>query len=326
MRGWAPYLLSLTMPAGGLVYLLTAPHSWAAPVLAFGALALLVALDDVRPAASRPAGPREGWAFDLVLIAAGLIHFSALALLLVRSGVALVDSLPAALLVGVGSAHTGIVVAHELIHRRSLPYRLLGRALLWTALYDHFFVEHLRGHHVRVGLPGDPTTATFGETVWQYARRSVPGQLLSAWRIDRAAVAVGLFAQGSLLAVVALACGPFAVALFLLQAGLATVLNVGVNYFDHWGLGRLGKRIAAEDAWDCDAPLSHHLLVGLPRHADHHVHASRAYQHLGGTDASPKLPYGYLRMVMLVLLDGEKARRLMTAELERKRLGPFSPP
>ena len=53
--------------------------------------------------------------------------------------------------------------------------------------------------------------------------------------------------------------------------------------------------------------------------------ASRPFQQLQSTDGSPKLPHGYLRMALLVLFWNREAQRLMTAELSRKRLGPFRP-
>ena len=49
----------------------------------------------------------------------------------------------------------GAVTGHELIHRRSPAQRWLGRVLLASVLYEHFYTEHLRGHHVRVGTAAD---------------------------------------------------------------------------------------------------------------------------------------------------------------------------
>ena len=51
-------------------------------------------------------------------------------------------------------------------------------------LYEHFFTEHVRGHHARVGTPEDPATARFGERYNQFFRRTVPAQFRSAWRLE----------------------------------------------------------------------------------------------------------------------------------------------
>ena len=41
-------------------------------------------------------------------------------------------------------------------------------------------------------------------------------------------------------------------------------------------------------------------------------------------DDSPKLPYGYFGMVLIVLFRNRHAQRLLAAELERCQLGPFA--
>ncbi len=94
------------------------------------------------------------------------------------------DTLMAWLLVGINSGYSAIVVAHELIHRPSRRLQRLGRALLCTVLYEHFYTEHVRGHHARVGTPEDPATARFGETFHHFFARTVPAQFRSAWRLE----------------------------------------------------------------------------------------------------------------------------------------------
>jgi len=42
-------------------------------------------------------------------------------------------------------------------------------------------------------------------------------------------------------------------------------------------------------------------------------------------DESPRLPRGYLSLFPLILARNKKFQRLMTAELERCKLGPFAP-
>jgi alkane 1-monooxygenase len=318
--------LGLILPVGTLVFLVTAPHG-ALALLGVAVVALVLArFDGVRPtpAASAPAA-RARWPLDALLTAIAIAHLVDLALLvrLVRSAGSL-DALTAIALVGATTAYSAGIVAHELVHRRGLVSRTLGRALLATALYEHFYVEHLRGHHARVATEADPTTARFGETFVAYAIRSVPGQLVAAWRLDRAAVAVGVAVEVIGFGSIGAAFGPSALVAMLGQALVSTALITAVNYFDHWGLRRAGRKVTEADAWDCDSRFSQAFLLALSRHADHHVHAARRFEDLGATDGSPKLPHGYLRMVFLVVFRNAHARRLMTAELERKGLGPFA--
>ena len=50
--------------------------------------------------------------------------------------------------------------------------------------YGHFYIEHNRGHHVRVATPEDPASARFGETFWEFLPRSVWGSLRSSWELE----------------------------------------------------------------------------------------------------------------------------------------------
>jgi alkane 1-monooxygenase len=252
-------------------------------------------------------------------------------------------TLVAFLLVGVNSGYSGIVVGHELIHRREAHWRLLGRVLMGLVLYEHFYTEHVRGHHVRVGTPEDPATARFGESFVAFFRRTVPGQWRSAWRLEarrlgdehmrwwdarmlRSRVVHGFVAQWLFAAGLGVAFGPSAFFFHVLQATLAILLLECVNYFEHWGLERRGKRVDTMDSWDTESWFTLYTLVGLSRHADHHAFATRPYQQLRHADPSPKLPSGYFGMVMLAMFANRRFQRLMKDELARRRLGPFAIP
>ena len=99
-----------------------------------------------------------------------------------------------------------------------------------------------------------------------------------------------------------------------------------VNYFEHWGLRREGKRVLPVDSWDTHSRFTYYALTGLSRHADHHAFASRPYEQLRVWEESPKLPSGYLAMFPLVLMRNRRYQRFMTAELRQKKLGPFAKP
>jgi alkane 1-monooxygenase len=344
-RIWALHLLCFVVPLATLAFLLTAPHRWwgALPWLLVIAASVVADLF-AGPERRQPARRLARWPFDAVLYVLVAIQLAnvALAVWLVSvHGFWRVDTLVMLFLVNVSSGYSGIVVAHELIHRRERHLNRLGRVLLGTVLYDHFSVEHVRGHHARVGTPEDPATARFGESYQQFFRRTVPAQLRSAWRLEahrlgdadlpvldrrqlRNRVLHGLVAEWGVAIAIGLVLGPGAFAFFVLQALGAVRLLEAVNYFEHWGLVRRGKKPGPVDSWDTDSWFTLYTLVGLSRHADHHAYATRPYQQLRHWEESPKLPTGYFGMVTMVFVRNERFQELMTAELRRRRLGPFA--
>src|SRR6478672_6392892 len=76
----------------------------------------------------------------------------------------------------------GINTAHELGHKRESHERWLSKIALAQSFYGHFYIEHNRGHHVRVATPEDPASARMGESLYEFWPRTVVGSLESAWR------------------------------------------------------------------------------------------------------------------------------------------------
>jgi len=343
---WAMHLLCFVLPLAVLAFFATSPHPWH---LALPWLLVLVGnvVADVcsRSERRQPPPALPGWPFDgvlHVLVGLQLVNVALLLRMVALGGVWRLDVAVACLLMGVNSAYSGIVVGHELIHRPPRHMQLLGRALFCTVLYEHFFTEHIRGHHSRVATEEDPATAQYGETALRFFLRTVPAQFRSAWRLEakrlgdeymrpwdrrllRSRVVHGLIAEATLLLAILAGCGPGALVVFVLQAVLAVRFLEVVNYFEHWGLVRTGKRVRTIDAWDTDSWFTYYALVGLSRHADHHVLAARPYQQLRFLEDSPKLPYGYFASVLLAMFRNRRFRELMAAELRRRSLGPFAP-
>ncbi|MBF6189540.1 fatty acid desaturase, partial [Nocardia farcinica] len=85
-----------------------------------------------------------------------------------------VDKLGLATTLGLVSG-IGINAAHELGHRVEHLERWLAKIALAQSAYGHFFVEHNRGHHVRVATPDDPASARLGESLYEFLPRSVAG-------------------------------------------------------------------------------------------------------------------------------------------------------
>jgi alkane 1-monooxygenase len=339
---WGRHLTSLVLPGLTLTFLWTGPHRWYLALLFILPL-VLVTLVDSRPLYERrqPEPSLPAWPFDALvylLAALQLVIVLETARFFSIQGVFSVDMVMVLLVVG-GSSGFSIITAHELIHRRKAWERQLGRLLLCTVLYEHFYTEHLRGHHVRVGTPEDPATARFGESYQAFFRRTLPAQFRSAWRLEsRRLDAAGLghrrllahrILQGLLVgwgmgAAILWLFGWAAFLAFLLQAWMAVRLLESVNYFEHWGLRRRGPRVGEADSWDTHAWFTYYGLTGLSRHAGHHAWPSRPFQQLRVSDQAPLLPHGYVGMTDLVMARNDEFQRLASEELARRGLGPFA--
>ncbi len=233
-------------------------------------------------------------------------------------GLSVLDSLGLALTMGVVSG-IAINTAHELGHKRERMEKWLSKVALAQSGYGHFFIEHNRGHHVRVATPEDPASARLGESFWAFLPRTVWGSLSSAWGLERKRLArlghsafsihndiVQAWAMTvALFAVLTIAFGPVVLPYLLLQAVLGFCLLEVVNYLEHYGLLRQRRedgryeRCRAEHSWNSNNVASNVLLYHLQRHSDHHANPTRRYQALRHVDEAPQLPTGYAGMILL---------------------------
>lgn len=215
----------------------------------------------------------------------------------------------------------GINTAHELGHKRDQLERWLSRVALAPTGYGHFFIEHNRGHHVRVATPEDPASSRLGESFWAFLPRTVVGSLRSAWGIESARLdrmgkshwtlrndILGAWAMTvALFAVLTIVFGPVVLPYLLLQAVLGFSLLEVVNYLEHYGLRRQKRedgryeRCRPEHSWNSNNVASNVLLYHLQRHSDHHANPTRRYQALRHVDEAPQLPTGYAGMIVLAL-------------------------
>jgi alkane 1-monooxygenase len=341
---WLGHLMSFLIPVTALVFVWSGPHHWYTALLFIAPMAIFHWADS-RPRQERrqPVETLPTWPFDLIVHLLVVVHFLTLWGMLNLFSQQSFFSLDTAMIFVVVGASSGfsIITAHELIHRRSRLGRVLGRLILCSVLYEHFYTEHLRGHHLRVATEEDPATARFGETYRAFFRRTVPAQFRSAWRLECERLGdadMGLLnfrilrnrvLQGVVLEwVVAIGLGfIFGFVAFLaycLQALVAVRLLEIVNYFEHWGLMRRGGRIGASDSWDTYSWFTYYGLIGLARHADHHAQPSRPYQQLRVRDEAPLLPFGYVALVDMVLARNDEFVAWASAELRRRKLGPYS--
>jgi alkane 1-monooxygenase len=213
----------------------------------------------------------------------------------------------------------GINTAHELGHKKDSLERWLSKITLAQTWYGHFYIEHNRGHHVRVATPEDPASSRFGETFWEFLPRSVWGSLRSSWeleakrmrRLDKSpfhpqndvlnAWAMSVLFWGVLIAIF----GPALIPFMIISAVYGFTLLETVNYLEHYGLlrqktsnGRY-ERCTPEHSWNSDHLVTNLFLYHLQRHSDHHANPTRRYQTLRSMSEAPSLPSGYASMIGL---------------------------
>src|SRR6201994_104147 len=217
----------------------------------------------------------------------------------------------------------GINTAHEMGHKKDSLERWLSKITLAQTCYGHFYIEHNRGHHVRVATPEDPASARFGETFWEFLPRSVFGSLKSSWELEAQrlrrsarspwdprtywsndvlnAWVMSVVFYGALIAVFGLALVPYVV----ISAVFGFTLLETVNYLEHYGLlrqkldsGRY-ERCAPVHSWNSDHIVTNLFLYHLQRHSDHHANPTRRYQTLRSMEGAPNLPSGYASMIGL---------------------------
>jgi alkane 1-monooxygenase len=215
-----------------------------------------------------------------------------------------------------------INTAHELGHKRASMERWLSKIALAQSGYGHFFIEHNRGHHVRVATPEDPASSRLGESFYSFLPRTVIGSLRSAWELEGVRLQrVGSSRWGPgndilnawamtliLFAALTVVFGPVVLPYLLIQAVIGFSLLEVVNYLEHYGLLRQRRedgryeRTRPEHSWNSNNVASNVLLYHLQRHSDHHANPIRRYQALRHVEEAPQLPTGYAGMILLATI------------------------
>ncbi|MBM3689773.1 MAG: alkane 1-monooxygenase [Actinobacteria bacterium] len=219
----------------------------------------------------------------------------------------------------------GINTAHELGHKKESHERWLSKIALAQSCYGHFYIEHNRGHHVRVATPADPASSRVGESFYRFWPRTVFGSLASAWELESRRysrrgqhpfrigndVINALLMTAALWALMVIWLGPAIMPFLLIQAFIAITLLEAVNYLEHYGMlreivGVPGKeryeRVEPRHSWNSNNIATNVLLYHLQRHSDHHAHPTRRYQALRDEKSAPALPTGYASMILLALV------------------------
>lgn len=322
----AGYLIILTLPAL-LIFGTATGLYWLAAVSLFGVSPLLRALfGDADPFAVEWRESLSKFLHFLPVIYAVLFLFSISYVawtlhqrgeLLIHEWLALCASLWATFL-------TATPPAHELLHRKEKTSQRLGRIVLGVAGYPVLSLEH-PGHH--------QSKITRGE--WAYAAENVYAYTVRQWRdvirrtlerdqLLRNRVKVSFF-RGELseALLVTFATG----AIFTIASGLPGLLVyvalIGLmifgiqllTYIQHWGLGgQIEDGNERVYGWEDGCKLQSWLTLNLAFHDAHHRNSSLPFYRLTLFEGSPRLPAGYV-VLMVASLVPPLWRRLMEPAL-----------
>ena len=303
---------------------------WLGPIVILGLVPLIdwaTGLDDANPPDALIADLENDRYYRWITFAFLPLQYAGLLVglwFIVHGGLTTVEQIGLAVTLGfIGGL--GINTAHELGHKKEQHERWLAKIALAPSVYGHFFIEHNRGHHVRVATPNDPASSRLGETFYEFLPRTAFGSLASAWRLEKARIArrgrhpfrLSNDVLNSWLMTVALwtlvlvwlgwAVLPF----LLIQAGIAIALLESVNYLEHYGMLRQKvvsgdreryEQVQPRHSWNSNNVATNVLLYHLQRHSDHHAQPTRRYQALRDYEESPALPTGYAGMILLALV------------------------
>ncbi|MDB5984486.1 MAG: Fatty acid desaturase [Pseudomonas sp.] len=218
---------------------------------------------------------------------------------------------------GLTTGIIGIVLAHELFHRRLAIDRYFGITLMFLTSYPHFQLQHLYSHHPNVATESDYSSATRGQTVYSFYARSILAGGLSVWKKEcgRSIIlsdykyhpihnrAITLWAiQGLVYAAILFLFGPLALSVFIVQGVVAIFVLETVNYIQHYGLKRNPTRRSDHtSSWD-NYSLTNYALFNLGYHSDHHVNPTKPFQALSQQSAASVMPFGYFTMSAVALI------------------------
>ncbi len=212
--------------------------------------------------------------------------------------------------------------AHELGHRHTNSEKWLSKIALAPSCYGHFYVEHNRGHHMRVATVEDPASARLGESVYFFTLRSVFNGSRSAWRLEsdrltrhgksRWSVHNHLINAWLLTVLLFITLSvwfrPVVLPWLLGQAVIGIFLLEAMNYLSHYGLRRQKlpsgryERVRPSHSWNSNTTIVNIFLLHLQRHSDHHAAPSHRYQAVRHAEDAPQLPGSYGAMITLTLI------------------------
>jgi alkane 1-monooxygenase len=226
--------------------------------------------------------------------------------------------------------------AHELIHRRSLGSRVLGRVVSGVLGYPLLEHEH-RAHHAKGGDVEAGEWPAVNESLWAFTARRTRRVLFTAWEGDIVAAARrGHRLAGGL--PLSTACTALTALVFALAGGLAAFATYvavvaavawtmqAITYVQHWGLGSdsVPDADAGDHGWEDRCQLQAWLTLSISYHQAHHHRNSVPYYRQEPMRGSPRQPAGYVILLFASMVP-PVWRRLMMPALERWKRTPHAP-
>ena len=228
----------------------------------------------------------------------------------------LFEALISAVIVGVMIGAGGTIVGHELTHRTSDKVAMFfGRWLLAFSNDCSFSIEHVYGHHIRLGTPKDPATARRGENIYKFIVRSSIFSYLSAWeleksRLDKKDQSIwGLHSKmmsGNLMSLTLfvlayMAAGWVGVAWWLVTSLFGKSLLEFVNFIEHYGIVRNMDTtpVLPRHSWNSNKRFSSVWMYNLTRHSDHHSRGDAPFWDLKAYPDTLMMPFGYVGTILI---------------------------
>lgn len=228
-----------------------------------------------------------------------------------------------ALLLGVGTIDGGaLLVGHELGHKAERIDQIFGILANNVVGYAHFRIEHNRGHHTWVATPEDPASARFGESIYAFARRELPGAFRRGWANEaerlarkglpvwshRNEILVGFALTFVVAAALVAAFGWKVLPFILAHHFMGWYALTQANYVEHYGLKRAKgadgryQPVEPRHSWNTNHIVSNLMTFHLQRHSDHHANPMRPFQSLRDFEELPRLPSGYTGMFVVAAI------------------------
>jgi len=211
---------------------------------------------------------------------------------------------------------TSINLSHELIHKDDKLERCMGIVNLGRWFYQHWYVEHLWGHHKNVGTHKDAATSKKNQSFYSFFPITLWGAIASAWHLEkqRCEIKYGsvwtinnklIYFMINNIGLPYLSYkywGTMGAVYYVAVSSVAIFYMEMINYIEHYGLYRdESELVTIHHSWNTPHRISNYVLFKLQRHSDHHENAFKPYQTLCSYDESPTMPQGYPLMVLLSL-------------------------
>ena len=235
------------------------------------------------------------------------------------------------LAIGLGAGIFGMLAAHEMIHSGNRFENTLGMLMLTGVTYRHFRISHLFGHHRWAATSRDPATARCGESAYAFLGRSILGQTVDVYRLERARVGRrqswrNCLFHDMVIYLVIYSCVSamlgWPAAVFLgAQSLIAVVVLELFNYVAHYGMVRGAlpsggtEPLSDIHSWNVKSEVGNWLLLDMGHHSDHHRRPPRSHDQPTPIEQTPLLPAGYSGAILLALVPA-LWRRYMDCRVE----------